>query len=46
MRKKKKTIGNLRKIIGSLPKDDREYENAMKELRPLYRKWAKRIQKL
>jgi predicted CopG family antitoxin len=39
---KRKTIGGLRKVMGTLPKEDMEYEKAMKELKPLYAKWTKK----
>lgn len=39
--KKYKTGAGLRKCIGLLDKDDKEYDEIMKELRILYKKWTK-----
>ena len=40
--KKRKTGSGLRECLGLLDKNDSEYERALKELRPLYKKWTKR----
>jgi len=37
-----KTVNNLKKHLGTLPKDDTEFEEAIKELKPLYTKWKKK----
>lgn len=39
---KHKTGAGLMDCIGLLPKEDREYEKIMKELKPLYKKWTQR----
>lgn len=39
---KSKTGAGLRDCLGLLPKDDKEYERIMKELKPLYNKWTQR----
>ena len=39
---KHKTGAGLIDCVGLLPKDDKEYEKIMKELRPLYKKWTQR----
>ncbi len=39
---KHKTGNGLKDCVGLLGKDDSEYEEAMKELKPLYRKWTQR----
>jgi len=41
-RSKPKTGAGLRDCVGLLPKDDKEYEKIMKELKPLYKKWTQR----
>lgn len=40
--KRRKTGAGLRACLGLLDKNDDEYGKAMKELRPLYKKWTKR----
>ena len=39
---KPKTGAGLRDCIGLLPKEDEEYEEIMRELKPLYKKWTQR----
>lgn len=38
----KKTGKDLNKCLGSLKKEDMEFESASKELRGLYKKWSKK----
>ncbi|MBS3101418.1 hypothetical protein J4204_04735 [Candidatus Woesearchaeota archaeon] len=40
-----KTGAGLKKHIGLLDKDDKEYEEIMKELKPLYKRWTQRYAK-
>ncbi|MBI2650352.1 antitoxin VapB family protein [Candidatus Woesearchaeota archaeon] len=37
-----KTGAGLKDCIGLLPKEDKEYEEIMRELKPLYKKWTQR----
>lgn len=39
---KPKTGAGLRDCAGLLPKEDKEYEEIMKELKPMYEKWTQR----
>ena len=39
-----KTGAGLRECLGLLNKDDKEYDEIMKELRILYKKWTKRYE--
>lgn len=39
---KPKTGAGLRDCVGLLPKEDKEYEEIMRELKPLYKKWTQR----
>lgn len=39
---KPKTGAGLRECAGLLPKEDKEYEKIMKELKPLYKKWTQK----
>ena len=39
---KPKTGAALMECVGLLPKEDKEYEKIMKEVKPLYKKWTQR----
>lgn len=39
---KPKTGAELRDCLGLLPKEDKEYEEIFRELKPLYKKWTQR----
>ena len=41
-RSKPKTGAGLKECAGLLPKEDKEYEKIMKELKPLYKKWTQK----
>lgn len=42
---KYKTGTDLRKFVGLLDKDDKEYDEIFKELKKLYKKWDKDLDK-
>ena len=43
MAKRKKTVAGLKEYVGLLDKEDDEYDRIMKELRPMYKRWTKKV---
>ena len=45
VKKEYKTGADLKKIVGLLDKDDKEYDEIFKELKKLYKKWGMDLDK-
>ena len=42
---KHNTGANLKEVVGLIDKDDKEYDEILKELKVLYKKWTRDVNK-